>query len=120
MGERKRTKQAGQALVAGKTPKNPVVINARTPDSVPARLFGLGLAGAGAAHFTAPGAFEPLTKLAFPRDTRRWTYSNGLTELLLGLAITFRRTRALGAIGLFAYVAFLGSRFTGSRGSAES
>ncbi|QLY33247.1 hypothetical protein [Nocardia huaxiensis] len=116
MGERKRKRQASQALVAGKTPKNPVVINARTPDSVPARLFGLGLAGTGAAHFTAPGAFEPVTKLAFPQDTRRWTYSNGMTELLLGLAIAFRRTRVIGVVGFLAYVAFLGSRFTGNLG----
>ncbi|WP_405484967.1 hypothetical protein [Nocardia sp. NBC_00511] len=120
MGNRKRKRQASQALVAGQTPKHPVVITARTPDSKLARIFGLGLAGSGAAHFTAPQAFDPLTKQAFPRSTRNWTYSNGFTELLLGLAIFFRRTRALGVIGLLAYVGFLGSRLAGSRSSAKA
>ncbi|GAB2544328.1 hypothetical protein [Nocardia heshunensis] len=117
MGSRKRKRQAAQALVEGKTPKNPVVINARTPDSTAARLFGLGLAGTGAAHFTAPAAFDRLTAVAFPRSTRNWTYRNGASELLLGLAITIRRTRVLGVIGLAAYVAFLGSRVAGGRGA---
>ncbi|MFE3190778.1 hypothetical protein ACFXHA_17340 [Nocardia sp. NPDC059240] len=120
MGSRKRKRQAAQALVEGKTPKHPVVITARTPDSTAARLFGLGLAGTGAAHFTAPQTFDRLTGVAFPRSTRSWTYRNGASELLLGLAITFRRTRVLGVIGLAAYVAFLGSRVAGGRGSTTS
>ncbi|PXX65598.1 hypothetical protein DFR70_104663 [Nocardia tenerifensis] len=90
--------------------QRPVVIKQRTPDSVRARAFGLGLAGTGAAHFTAPRAFDPLTARAFPRATRRWTYRNGLTELVLGLAITFRRSRPIGSIGFIAYLAFLGTR----------
>ncbi|WP_024803148.1 hypothetical protein [Nocardia sp. BMG51109] len=120
MGRSRRKRRASQALVEGKTPKNPVVIDARTPDSVPARLFGLGLAGTGAAHFTAPQLFDTITGVAFPRHTRQWTYRNGGTELLLGLAITFRRTRVLGAVGLLAYVGFLGSRFAGGKPGERS
>ncbi|WP_280264957.1 hypothetical protein [Nocardia wallacei] len=116
MGLRRRKRRASQALVEGRTPKNPVVLDARTPDSTAARLFGLGLAGTGAAHFTAPRVFDRLTGVAFPRSTRQWTYSNGCTELLLGLAITMRRTRTLGVVGLIAYVAFLGSRMVGRSG----
>ncbi|MVU81691.1 hypothetical protein GPX89_31190 [Nocardia sp. ET3-3] len=94
-------------------------MNARTPDSTTARLFGLGLAGTGAAHFTAPRAFDQLTATAFPRSTRSWTYRNGATELFLGLAITFRRTRVLGAVGLLAYVGFLGSRLATNIGASN-
>ncbi|GAB20112.1 hypothetical protein GOEFS_106_00080 [Gordonia effusa NBRC 100432] len=111
MGKRKRRRQAAsQSLIAGKTPKHPVVIHSYPPDSLKARLFGLGLASTGAAHFTAPKAFDPLTAKAFPVKTRRWTYRNGLTELALGLAITSRHTRPLGTVGLAAYTAFLAGR----------
>lgn len=108
----KRERKAAQALVAGKTPKNPVVIHARRPDSLPVRLLGLGLAGVGAAHFTAPAAFDPFTAKAFAHDTRRWTYRNGASELVIGLAIASRRTRTLGGVGLAAYVAFLAGKYS--------
>lgn len=111
----RRKRRAAQALVAGKTPKNPVVITARSADSVPARLLGVALAGTGAAHFTAPRAFDGLTAKAFPRETRQWTYRNGATELLLGLAIVYRRTRILGSVGLFAYTAWLGGQLARRR-----
>ncbi|WP_405159892.1 hypothetical protein OG203_25965 [Nocardia sp. NBC_01499] len=114
---RRRRRKASRALAAGKAPRHPVVITARAPDSLRARAFGLGLAGYGAAHFTAPGALDPLTALAFPRATRRWTYRNGCTEVALGLAITFRRSRPIGSVGLIAYLAFLGARFSGTRSS---
>jgi hypothetical protein len=35
-----------------------------------ARFSGLALAGAGLARFTSPKLFEPITKAAFPRNTR--------------------------------------------------
>jgi uncharacterized membrane protein len=107
---RRRKRRAAQALVAGKTPKHPVVLNVRGPDSLPIRLFGLGLAGMGAAHFTAPAAFDSVTEKIFPDKTRRWTYRNGANELLIGLAVSSRRTRSIGGIGLVAYVAFLAGR----------
>ncbi|KAA8890465.1 hypothetical protein F3087_04055 [Nocardia colli] len=119
IGRRKRRK-ATRALAAGPPPEHPVVITARTPDSLRARAFGLGLAGTGAAHFTAPRAFDPLTARAFPRATRRWTYRNGFTEMVLGLAITFRRSRPIGSVGFIAYLAFLAARFSGARPAEES
>ncbi|MGC7340450.1 hypothetical protein RA998_20845, partial [Mycobacteroides abscessus subsp. massiliense] len=55
------------------------------------RAGGAGLAATGVAHFVAPQPFESISKVAFPEDTRRWVYQNGFTELLLGLALAFRR-----------------------------
>ena len=50
-----------------------------------ARFSGLAVAGAGLAHFTSPGLFEPITKSAFPRNTRKHIYTNGSIETVLGL-----------------------------------
>lgn len=90
--------------------KTPTVIAVKTADSLLPRIIGLGIAGTGVAHFIAPGVFEPITKPAFPENTREWTYANGATETLIGLAIANRATRLLGAAGLVGYVGFLGSR----------
>lgn len=117
---RRNRRRASRELAAGKPPRHPVMIAPRTPDSLRARAFGLGLAGTGAAHFTAPRAFDPLTARAFPRATRRWTYRNGFTEMVLGLAITFRRSRPIGSVGFIAYLAFLGARFSSARPVEES
>ncbi|AWG65698.1 hypothetical protein [Mycobacteroides abscessus] len=78
------------------------------------RAGGAGLAAIGVAHFVAPQPFESISKVAFPEDTRRWVYQNGVTELLLGLALAFRRTRIVGGLGGLAYVAFLVSRLIGN------
>ncbi|QIS06973.1 hypothetical protein F5X71_35830 [Nocardia brasiliensis] len=112
-------RNARRARAAGTATPRPVVLTPRPPDSARARAFGLGLAGTGAAHFTAPRAFDPLTARAFPRATRRWTYRNGLTEMVLGLAITFRRSRPIGSVGFIAYLAFLASRLAGARPAAR-
>ncbi|WP_338770024.1 hypothetical protein V7968_06835 [Nocardia vulneris] len=111
---------ARNAIAASTATPRPVVRIQRPPDSVRARAFGLGLAGTGAAHFTAPRAFDPVTARAFPRATRRWTYRNGLTEMVLGLAITFRRSRPIGSVGFIAYLAFLASRLAGARPIEQS
>jgi uncharacterized membrane protein len=79
------------------------------------RTFGILLAGTGAAHFAAPKVFEPVSAMAFPKDTRSWVYRNGGTELALGLALAGRRTRAVGGAGLVAYLFWLGSRVRASR-----
>ena len=50
-----------------------------------ARFSGLALAGAGLSHFTSPKLFEPITKAAFPRNTRQHAYTNGGIETVLGL-----------------------------------
>ncbi|WP_078354270.1 hypothetical protein [Mycobacteroides chelonae] len=78
------------------------------------RAGGAGLAATGVAHFIAPQPFESLSKVAFPEDTRRWVYQNGVTELLLGLALAFRRTRIVGSLGGLAYIGFLVSRLIGN------
>ncbi|MGH3726649.1 MAG: hypothetical protein ACRDUS_21285 [Mycobacterium sp.] len=78
------------------------------------RAGGAGLAATGVAHFVAPQPFESLSKVAFPEDTRRWVYQNGVTELLLGLALAFRRTRIVGSLGGLAYIGFLVSRLIGN------
>ncbi|MBA0125138.1 hypothetical protein H0B56_06250 [Haloechinothrix sp. YIM 98757] len=74
------------------------------------RIFGVLLAGTGAAHFAAPSAFEPLSEAAFPEDTRQWVYRNGATEVALGLALVSNRTRKAGVAGLLAYTGWLASR----------
>ncbi|WP_018657659.1 hypothetical protein [Actinomadura flavalba] len=75
-----------------------------------ARTAGIALAATGAAHFAAPQAFVPITKMAFPHDTNAWIQRNGATEVALGVALTFAKTRKLGLIGAAAYTAWLGAR----------
>ncbi|HEY3014214.1 MAG TPA: hypothetical protein VGJ41_03850 [Nocardioides sp.] len=82
--------------------------------SLPRLLGGL-IAATGAAHFAAPKAFEPVSSLAFPNDTRSWVYRNGAAEVAIGAALMTRKTRKLGLAGLAAYGAFLGSRVVTSR-----
>ncbi|MFC0039964.1 hypothetical protein [Actinomadura rayongensis] len=74
------------------------------------RTAGLVLAATGAAHFAAPGAFAPVTRIAFPENTRAWIQRNGATEIALGLALTARRTRRAGLAGTALYAAWLGAR----------
>ncbi|HEY0542948.1 MAG TPA: hypothetical protein VGD53_31620 [Actinoallomurus sp.] len=82
------------------------------------RLAGLLLAGTGAAHFAAPQVFDPISKAAFPDDTRQWTYRNGAAEVALGLALTTRKTRLLGLAGTAGYAYWLAGRVRANR--AES
>lgn len=79
------------------------------------RTAGILLAGTGALHFAAPKVFEPISRVAFPTDTRQWIYRNGATELALGLAIANRRTRRAGALGFSAYTLWLASRARSGR-----
>ncbi|WP_205914000.1 MULTISPECIES: hypothetical protein [Nocardiaceae] len=72
------------------------------------KAFGIGLAATGAAHFVVPEAFEGITKLPFPKDTRTWISRNGATELAVGVAIAYPKTRKIGLVGLAAYVGWLG------------
>jgi uncharacterized membrane protein len=73
-----------------------------------ARFSGLALAGAGLAHFTSPRLFTPLTKSAFPRNTRQHLYTNGGIETVLGLGFSSRQTRSVATVGLISYLAYLG------------
>ncbi|MFY9764743.1 MAG: hypothetical protein WAK42_07010, partial [Mycobacterium sp.] len=65
-----------------------------------ARFSGLTLAGAGLTHFTSPRLCEPITKSAFPRNTRQHVYTNGGVETALGLGFSSRQTRSLAIVGL--------------------
>jgi uncharacterized membrane protein len=73
-----------------------------------ARYSGLALAGAGLAHFTSPRLFTPLTKSAFPRNTRQHLYTNGGIETVLGLGLSSKQTRSVAIVGLISYLAYLG------------
>lgn len=73
-----------------------------------ARYSGLALAGTGLSHFTSPRLFEPITKSAFPRNTRQHVYANGGIETVLGLGFSSRHTRNLATVGLIGYLAYLG------------
>jgi uncharacterized membrane protein len=73
-----------------------------------ARFSGLALAGLGLAHFTSPRMWEPITKTAFPRNTRQHVYTNGGIETVLGLSFSSRQTRSLAIVGLIGYLAYLG------------
>ena len=79
------------------------------------RIAGLLIAGTGVAHFAAPELFTPITKAAFPENTREWTYGVGAMEVALGLAVTSKKTRLLGLAGTAGYVYWLANRVRASR-----
>ncbi|MQY07845.1 hypothetical protein [Actinomadura macrotermitis] len=83
------------------------------------RAAGLVLAATGAAHFAAPKAFEPISRLPFPNDTDAWIKRNGATELALGLAVSLKKTRKIGVAGTVAYTAWLGARVAGGLKNAS-
>ena len=70
--------------------------------------FGFLLASLGAAHLAAPDAFEEVTKVAFPENTKEWVMRNGITETTLGVALMLEKTRKLGVLGLLGYTGWLG------------
>lgn len=72
-------------------------------------VAGLTLAGAGISHFVKPALWESLTVQAFPRDTRKHTYTNGGIETALGLGLAVPKTRRLAAIAGIGYVTYLGA-----------
>jgi uncharacterized membrane protein len=70
--------------------------------------IGLLIAATGAAHFAAPEAFEEVTKLAFPNDTKDWVMRNGASEVAIGAAMMLPKTRKLGVLSLLGYTGWLG------------
>jgi uncharacterized membrane protein len=70
--------------------------------------IGFLVAATGIAHFAAPDAFEEVTKVAFPVDTKNWVVRNGATETAIGLAMMLRPTRKLGVLSLLGYTGWLG------------
>jgi uncharacterized membrane protein len=70
--------------------------------------IGFLLTALGAAHLAAPDAFEEVTKLAFPNDTKDWVMRNGASEVAIGAAMMLPKTRKLGVLTLLGYTGWLG------------
>lgn len=70
-------------------------------------LIGAALAAAGVSHFAKPEVFDPLTKLAFPTNTRRHTLVDGGIETALGAGLVVPQTRKYAIAGLVGYVGYL-------------
>ncbi|MDJ0380012.1 hypothetical protein [Streptomyces sp. G-G2] len=62
----------------------------------PLLLAGL-LAGAGIAHFAAPGNFDKLVPRSLPGSARAWTRASGVVELALAAGVALPRTRKAAA-----------------------
>ena len=73
------------------------------------RVAALAVAVTGLTHLVRPQLWEPLTKPAFPNDTRHHVYTNGGIETALGLGLLSRRTRRAALGGAVAYGAYLGA-----------
>ncbi|KUI12973.1 hypothetical protein AU193_04315 [Mycobacterium sp. GA-1285] len=80
-----------------------------------ATLAGLGLAGAGLAHFAKPELFESVTIQAFPHNTREFIYLNGAIETVLGLGLAARKTRKFAVLGTVGYLAYLAGNVARNR-----
>ena len=87
----------------------------RSGGSRVAQLTGLAVAGTGVAHFVKPEVFEDITRLAFPRDTRRHVYVDGGIETAIGLGLVSRKTRNLAVIGLLGFGAYLAGNVVRNR-----
>ena len=87
----------------------------KTGGSAVAKLTGLGIAGAGVAHFVRPELFDDITTQAFPRETRKHVYIDGGIETALGLGLISRKTRRVAIIGLIGYGAYLAGNVVRNR-----
>ena len=86
-----------------------------TKSSRIARYSGLAVAGIGLSHLTSLQMFEPVTKPAFPRNTRQHIYTNGGIETALGLGLSTRQTRPLAIVGTIGYLAYLAGNVVRNR-----
>lgn len=80
-----------------------------------ATLAGLGLAGAGVAHFVRPELFDTITEQVFPRETRKHVYIDGGLETAIGLGLVSSKTRKLAVLGLLGYGAYLAGNVARNR-----
>jgi uncharacterized membrane protein len=80
-----------------------------------AALIGLGVAGVGISHFVTPQLFDSMTRLAFPKDTRRHIYIDGGVETAIGLGIAAPKTRKLALIGALGYGVYLAGNVARNR-----
>lgn len=72
------------------------------------KLFGIGTALVGIAHFIVPDQFRALTRVAFPNNTDQAIQQNGAIETVVGAAIACKKTRKAGFALLLAYGGWLG------------
>lgn len=72
------------------------------------KLFGIGTALVGIAHFIVPQQFRAITSIAFPKNTDQAIQQNGAIETAIGTALVLKKTRKLGFGALGVYVAWLG------------
>jgi uncharacterized membrane protein len=61
----------------------------------------------GLSHFLWPRLFDPINKLGFPNDPRRYTYINGAIEAAIGVSMAPPKTRWLSTITSACYVVYL-------------
>ncbi|HME48715.1 hypothetical protein [Mycobacterium sp.] len=80
------------------------------------RLAGLAIATMGLAHFAKPEAFESITEMAFPDNTRQHIAINGGIETLLGVGLAAPQTRRLAVIGSLGYLAYLSANLIRNNG----
>ena len=88
------------------------LVHSRKKNPRLARLAGLGMVGAGIAHFVSPQLFEPMTESIFGESTRKRVYTNGCVETTLGLGVTVRSTRPLAIVATIGYMAYLVGNFS--------
>lgn len=92
-----------------------MVVAAREIRARRAQLAGLGLVGAGVAHFIAPQLFDSMVASVFGRDTRKHVFINGCIETALGAGIAVGRTRPIAIVAMVGYVCYLAGSFLRSR-----
>ena len=61
----------------------------------------------GLSHFLWPKLFDPINKLGFPNDPRRYTYINGAIETVIGVSMAQPEARRLSTIISTSYVVYL-------------
>jgi uncharacterized membrane protein len=77
--------------------------------------IGVALAATGLSHFARPQWYEPMTKLAFPKNTRRHVYVDGGIETAIGVGLVVPQTRKYAIAGAAGYLGYLGYSAVRSR-----
>jgi uncharacterized membrane protein len=74
----------------------------------------------GLSHFLWPKLFDPINKLGFPNDPRRYTYINGAIETAIGVSMARPETRWLSTITSTCYVVYLTGNIIRARMAGRS
>lgn len=67
----------------------------------------MALAATGLSHFVKPQMYEKLTALAFPNNTRRHVYVDGVIETAIGVGLVAPKTRKFAYAGIAGYLGYL-------------